>query len=98
MAAPAPCRTPAPLCTVSACHRHRQAFFSFPRALPILTLALYHKLMSAADVPLMKALPSPSLRGPQASIWAAAGSEQVPKATNRHDQDLCQQVTTSLDL
>lgn len=98
MAALAPCQTRAIQCTARACHLHKQAFSSLPSALLIVTLALHHhKLMYAADVLLMRALPSLTLRGVQAFIWAAAGSEQALQAPNRRGQDLCQLVTTSLN-
>lgn len=92
MAALARCPTPVPLCIASVCHPPRRAFFSFPWALQIPTSALHYKSMYSAGVLLTRALPSPTLRGPQASTWAAAGSEQALLAPNRPDQDLCRQV------
>ncbi|MEQ2188385.1 hypothetical protein GOODEAATRI_014365 [Goodea atripinnis] len=61
------------------------------------TLAPHHKLMFAAGALLMRALASPTLYGQQASILAAAGSEQTLQEQIRHDRDRCQQKPSPVD-
>lgn len=96
MAALAPGPTLVLLSTARVCHLLRRA--SFPWALLTVILALHHQLMYPVGALLMRARPSPTLRGSQGSFWAAAWSEQVFQAQIRPGRDLCQQVIASLNL